>query len=131
MKANIFIVASLLFSLDMSAQVFNGNSCSSNLQVTFLDTARAETAFKNHRNWKEGVNLVLTENGVKYKGEYVREIDAVGDAIFQTENLPMIFEVVIGMRLDSPAENLAELLFAINEIGTSRLDSVYIYFYTL
>ena len=102
MKTIIFLIPLLVLNFEISAQVLNGNSCTSDLQVTFLNVSGADKAFKNHDNLKEGVNLILTDQGVKYKGEFLSEIKALEDAIFHSENLPRSFDVVIGIRLNSP-----------------------------
>ncbi len=130
MKKTFTLFFLLVISTVMNGQVSFDNSCTANLKIVFCDNSQANDAFNEHGNIDlPYLNLLLNENGVKYKGQSLGEIEDLEDDFVKPKTISRTFDVVIGLERRAPMEYFKRLICSLEQLGVLDIDSIYVYFY--
>ena len=133
MKKIITLISFTICSTGLYSQITYDNSCSEDVPLIFMDNGRAQDAFEEHG--KPGLyylNLLLNDNGLKYKGQRLGEIEELKNVFEKPKRIadPKTFEVVIGLERSAPMEYFKRLICELKALGTHNIDSIYVYFYS-
>ena len=131
MKTIITFSLFFFFTLSSFSQFidYRKNSCSYDLEITFVTRYKAEQYYEDHVSSVPYLNLIINDDGVICKGEEITTYEELFQAINENDSIKDKYEinVAIGIENNTPFSAFTDLICWMSEFGASRFGEVHLY----